>query len=206
MATVEARDTLIFSVGLGDSDVELTVSDRSWVEDGRALVGTIAAYVEGSGRRLKGGETFRYGYWLVRFEAMSRRLSISEYAADASRFVPGADLALRYWRDQHEVCDAAGAPFTPPRADQMVAVSDGVYQGDAVQAVRYRAPDHMTGWYLTTARFNGDVSTLTVEHIHHMTAQRPDLARYLALPPGHRFDTTGGGDDVWFDAGVTASS
>lgn len=207
VATVEVQDTLVFSVGLGGSDVELRVPDRSRVEDGEALVRTVVDYVEGTGRSLRPGETFGYGYWLVRFDAGgSGRLSISEYAADASQFVPGADLALRYWREQHEVCERFGAPFTPPRADQMVAVSVGVYEGDPVQGVRYHAPDHMTGWYATTARFNGDTRTLTVEHLYHLTAKRPDLARYVALPPGYRFDMTGGSDDVWFDVGVAAES
>ncbi len=159
MASVGVRDTLVFSVGLGESEVELRVPDRSWVEDGKALVRAIVGYVDGGGRPLRVGETFGYGYWLVRFDAGGPGcLSISEYAPDASWFVPGAELALRYWRDQHEVCGRVGAPFTPPRADQMVTVSAGVYEGDPVQGVRYRAPEHMTGWHLTTAQFSGDAN------------------------------------------------
>ena len=205
MANVEAQGADVFSVGLGDVDVELRVPDLSWVQDGEALVRTVVDYFDGAASSPVAGATFGYGYWLVRFdEAASGRLSISEYAPDASGFVPGAEHALRYWRDQHEVCDHFGAVFSPPQADQMVALSDGVFKGEAVQGVRYGAPEHMTGWYLTTAGFSGDVSSLKVEHIYHLTARRPDLARYVALPPGHRFDTTGGVDDVWFDAEVAA--
>ena len=201
-AIVETQDTLVFSMGLGKSDVKLTVPDESWIEDGKALIRTIINYVEDTRKQLGAGETFGYGYWLVRFEeSPSERLAISEYSADASGFVPGANLALRYWREQHEVCDRFAAQYTPPRADQMVAISVGVYEGDAVQGVRYAAPDHMTGWYLTTERFDGDVNTLTVEHLYHLTATRPDLARYVALPPGYCFDTTTG-EDVWFDSEV----
>ena len=206
MATIESQGTLLFTVGLRGSDLELRVPDVCWVADGEALLRTIVEYVEGTGRRLRRGETFGYGFWLVRFEKGSGgRLVLSETTADASGFEGGADLALRYWREQHEVCARVGAPFTPPRADQQVAVSEGVYEGDAVQAVRYRAPDHMTGWYVTTPRFNGDSKTLKVEHLYHLTAARPELARFVALPPGYRFDTTSG-EDVWFDAEVAAEA
>lgn len=207
MATVEVQDTLVFSVGLDGSDVELRVPELSWIDDGRTLLGTLVDYVESTGRTLLAGETFGYGYWLIRFDsAASGRLSISEYAADASRFISGADLTLRYWREQHQVCERLGAPFSTPRADQLIAISAGVYEGDSVQGVRYHAPDHMSGWYVTTNRFDGDMSTLVIDHLYHLTAMRPDLARFVALPPGYRFDTSNGEDDVWFDVGVAADS
>jgi hypothetical protein len=37
--------------------------------------------------------------------------------------------------------------------------------------------------------------------LYHLTAARPDLARYLALPFGFRFDQASG-EDVWFDEQV----
>lgn len=207
MTTVEVQGRVIFSVGLSGSDVELTVPDRSWLDDGETLVRSVVRNVEYRRQPLVAGETFRYGYWSVRFfQAHSGRLSISELSPDATQLVPGADLALRYWRNQHEVCERFGAQFQPPLPEQMVALSAGVYEGDVVQGVRYRAPEHMSGWYVTTTRFSGDVSTLAVEHMHHLTEKRPDLARYIALPGGYRFDTTGGVDDVWFDTGVAAAA
>lgn len=99
---------------------------------------------------------------------------------------------------QQALCVRYGATFTPPTAEQMCAISDGVYEGDPVQGVRYEAPAHMSGWYLTTERYNGDHTTLLVEHIAHVVERRPDVAVFLALPPGYRFDTTGG--DAWQDS------
>ena len=189
----------VFSTGLGSNDIELQINDRSDVDDGVALVQTIVDYVESSKRMLKNGETFAYGFWLIRFDRGAERFSISEYSSDASSFVRGADLAIRLWRDQHAVCRAFSAPFDPPRADQLVATSKGVHEGDVVQGVRYEAPEHMSGWYLTTGRYDGNVDSLMVEHLYHVLDRRPDLARYVALPPGYRFDTTSGDDDVWLD-------
>jgi hypothetical protein len=76
-----------------------------------------------------------------------------------------------------------------------------VLQGDVVQGVRYPSPEHMSGWWITTDRYDGDIRSLTQEHLYHLTAARPDLARYLALPFGFRFDQASG-EDVWFDEQV----
>lgn len=67
-----------------------------------------------------------------------------------------------------------------------------------MQGVRYPSPEHMSGWWVTTDRYDGDVRTLRHEHLYHLTAARPDLARYVALPFGFRFDL-GRHEDVWFD-------
>jgi len=64
------------------------------------------------------------------------------------------------------------------------------------QPFRYDAPAHMSGWYLTTEDYNGDIETMKVEHLYHVTASRPETARYIALPPGSWFTLWEDGDDV----------
>jgi hypothetical protein len=63
----------------------------------------------------------------------------------------------------------------------------GGFGGEPVQGVRYPSPEHMSGWWITTDRYNGDVATLKTLHAYHLTARRPDLTRYLALAYGFRF-------------------
>ncbi len=162
----------------------------------------VADYLTESGKRIKSGETLNYGYWLVKFQAVSDDLlEVWEYNADASEFVLGGSLALSYWRDQHQICSHYGADFSPPRADKLTAVSVGVMEGLPVQAVRYPWQEHMSGWLLVTAKWDGDVKSLTNHHTYHVTAARPDLARFLALPIGFRFDLTKG-QRVWIDEEV----
>ncbi|TBU74239.1 hypothetical protein DNK10_15740 [Pseudomonas daroniae] len=109
-------------------------------------------------------------------------------------------MAVSYWRDQNLICQEVGAAFTPPRLDQMVVISDGVYEGDDVEGVRYPSPDHMSGWWLTTDRFNGNTDTLKTVHAYDVSARRPDLAKFLALPFGYRFFSPQ--SNVWFDQRV----
>jgi hypothetical protein len=70
-----------------------------------------------------------------------------------------------------------------------------------VQGIRYPSPDHMSGWWITTDRYDGNIKSLRYEHTYHVTAARPALAKYLALPDGFRFNFSAG-EEVWFDEKV----
>lgn len=143
-----------------------------------------------------------YGYWLVKFERVNDDLlEVWEYNNKGTDFVRGGSLALRYWRDQHRVCNANSAEFNPPRPDKLTAVSVGVMEGLPVQGVRYPWQEHMSGWLIVTERWEGNIKSLLYEHTYHVTERRPDLARYLALPIGFRFDFTNG-ERVWLDEEV----
>jgi len=48
----------------------------------------------------------------------------------------------------------------------------------------------MSGWWLITEKYDGNIESLNHEHTYHVTAARPDLASFLALPYGFRFDLT----------------
>ena len=147
-----------------------------------------------------------YGYWITRFQDADRNmLETWEYNPGATDFIKGASLTLRYWKDQHVICKAYEADFQPPRPDKLTVISKGVLEGLPVQGVRYPSPDHMSGWWITTAQYEGNIDTLTHEHTYHITAARPDLAKYLALPPGFRFDLSSF-EDVWLDEKIAKSA
>lgn len=113
--------------------------------------------------------------------------------------------AVRCWIEQHEVCARHAATFDPPHPDSLIVISAGVAEGDPVQAVRYPSPAHMSGWWITTDRYDGDVQSLTQVHAPHVAADRPDLSPLLALPCGYRFDQASGGD-AWLDERVVQQS
>lgn len=205
MTSILRGQDFVESVGLrslGQQEVRLHFNEPALDAAALALIDTVEQYVRSAKKQIRGNETMAFGYWLVKFMQSDRPevLDVWEYNAAATEFVSGANLALRYWAEQHAVCERAQAPFSPPRPDRHAAVSAGVLEGDAVQGVRYPAPEHMSGWYLTTARYDGNVASLKVMHLYHVTAARPDLARFIALPPGYRFDSGTGA--VRFDQKV----
>jgi hypothetical protein len=182
-------------------ELRVAVDDPELLDGAKALLRFVLDYLERSGRVVAPGETLRYGYWLVKFVSGAEPgvLDAWEYDAEAESFVPGAGLAIRYWEGQRAVCRRNNAVFAPPNPDAMTAASKGVLEGRPVQGLRYPWPDHMSGWLLVTDEYDGDPASLTRHHTYHLTAARPDLAPFLALPPGFGFDLRGGGVKVWYD-------
>lgn len=200
-------DLHMFTDGLaqqGHPEIAVQVAEVGLLPESAAFLQTLARYIQTAQVRLKPAETLAYGYWLTQFQpGPAGRLEVWEYQADARAFVPGATLTLRYWRDQHALCQRLQATFTPPRHSQLAAISAGVLEGEPVEGVRYPSPAHMSGWWLTTDRYDGNIASLTTQHLHHVTAARPDLAQYLALPYGYRFAIQDR-EYVWFDRKVAA--
>jgi len=90
-----------------------------------------------------------------------------------------------------------------PKPDQLVVISEGVYEGDVVEGVRYPSPEHMSGWWLTTNRYDGDIKSLKSVHFHHVAECRPDLFDFFGLLFGHCFFS--GDGHTWLDRAVAAS-
>ncbi len=198
-------DAYLRTAGLASgrqAELRLRVADEKLIHEGEELLRYIGQYVASAEKPVRSSDTMLYGYWMIKFlTGRNGALDIWEYDATGTEFREGAELALQYWREQHDVCSRADAKFTPPRPNQLVVISDGVLEGDAVKAVRYPSPEHMSGWWIVTDRFNGDVKTMRQEHMYHLTSSRPDLAQYIALPFGFRFDLTYR-EDVWLDKEV----
>lgn len=102
-----------------------------------------------------------------------------------------------------ECCQHYEAEYCPVEAAQLVAISKGVLEGRRpVEGVRYPSPKHMSGWWLTTDEYDGDIDSIVTVHFEHIIEARPDLAIYMALPHGYRFDLGGDPEHVWFDEDV----
>lgn len=205
--TFQGSERSVKTAGLsksGQREIYVEVNSPALEPAGREFLEFVAGYICDSGRKILAGETFPYGYWLVRFEERDDWLETWEYNAAATEFIPGASLTLTYWLDQHRICDRFRASFLPPRPDRLTVVDAGVLEGLPVQAVRYPSPEHMSGWWITTSKYNGDVNTLLREHTYHITAARPDIAPYLALPYGFRFELGESYSNAWLDRKVAA--
>lgn len=108
---------------------------------------------------------------------------------------------------QKKCCEHYGADFQPVHSEQLVVISEGIYEGlSPVAGVRYHSPEHMSGWWLTTDQYDGNVDSLKTVHFIHVTEHRQDIALYMALPFGYRFQLGGDDDRVWFDIEVAKDS
>ncbi|WP_259368131.1 MULTISPECIES: hypothetical protein [unclassified Colwellia] len=75
-----------------------------------------------------------------------------------------------------------------------------------MEGVRYPSPEHMSGWWLTTDEYDGNIDSLVTVHFQHIIEKRPELALYMALPFGYRFNLGGESEHVWFDQEVAQDS
>jgi hypothetical protein len=188
-------------VDQGDEELSAAVESAPLLDEAKSFMRYVLAYLESTSRRIQADETFLYGYWSTKFVRQGTHLAAWEHDALCAGFRAGITLAVTYWKEQHRTCESVGTMFLPPRAHQLVVVSDGVFQGESVQGVRYPSPEHMSGWWITTDRYDGRAESLKTEHLYHLTASRPELARLIALPYGYRFDQAHG-QGAWFDQEV----
>jgi hypothetical protein len=109
--------------------------------------------------------------------------------------------------NQQECCDHYGVQYQSVKQTQLVTISKGIYEGvSPVEGVRYPSPEHMSGWWLTTDEYNGNIDSLVTVHFQHIIEKRPELALYMALPFGYRFNLGGETEHVWFDQEVANES
>jgi hypothetical protein len=90
----------------------------------------------------------------------------------------------------------------PP--DLKVGVARSVFQGMwPVNGLRHRPEGETTGWYIWAGEELADDPDFFVPlHLGHLAERRPEVLRYLALPPGWRFLVAPGYEDVWEDPGL----
>ena len=155
-----------------------------------AFIYFIIDYILNDRRTIKENETMSYGLWLVKFIKAEDHFKIYELDPSFEEWQLGADNAIYYMEQQKLTCKQEGAEFSVPLFTQKIAISNGVLEGLIVQGIRYKEPEHMSGWYLTTSRYNTDIKNMNVVTMQALVVARKDLLQFLALPAGYFFETT----------------
>lgn len=70
-----------------------------------------------------------------------------------------------------------------------------------VNGLRHPPEGDTTGWYIWTGEdFSEDPDFFVPLHVEHLLEWRPEILKYLALPPGYRFLLgEQKNEDIWFD-------
>jgi hypothetical protein len=185
-------------IQLIDREFKILIKERA-IEDYERLLKYLINYVIDCKPSIKNDQTISFHSWLLKFvDTGDSFYEIWEAKNDGQDFVRGADYSLGVIRQQEEECKIHNVSPVFPTFSQNIVISNGVYEGMAIDAVRYPSPNHMTGWWLTTELYDDNLDSLKTVHYFHLAFKRPDLLRYLALPFGYRF-LVGNGKDVWFD-------
>ena len=103
--------------------------------------------------------------------------------------------------EQMTICQKYGvSPFdAPPHLKAGVAanVSSALIP---LNGLRHPPESGTSGWFLWAGEeFSTAADFFKPVHIEHLSDMRPEVLKYLALPPGWRFLIAGDYEDVWYD-------
>ena len=187
----ETSDNILFTVGLKHynmNEIQLNFQDN---KDGHLiLLCYLIDYILDDRPKIKDNDTIPYGLWLLKFCMTSDFFNIFELDELFETWIEGADNAVYYFEQQKALCIEEGTSFSLPLFTQNLAVSSGVLEGTVVQGIRYNEPGHMSGWYLTSPLYDGNIKNMMVIPLQNLVVKRKDLLQFLALPPGYTFEIT----------------
>lgn len=106
--------------------------------------------------------------------------------------------------EQLDVCNRYGVvPFDAPPALKAGVASNVKSTIVPLNGLRHPPEGNTSGWYLWAGEeLTSDPNAFLPVHIEHLSEWRPEVLKYLALPPGWRFLVAGDYEDVWFDASL----
>lgn len=172
-------------------------------EDCLEAIQYVIDYVKDHKAILKPNQTISYYSWifLLRVSMDERYLLIHEPIDDGGEnFEEGGIRGLQIIEAQKIQCEKLKVAPAWPVFTQQLVISEGVYEGDPIEGIRYPSPTELCGWWLITDRYNGDIKSLKTVHYYHIAFKRQDILQLLALPFGFRFYT--GTWNAWFDPEV----
>jgi hypothetical protein len=100
---------------------------------------------------------------------------------------------------QLDVCRRFGVEPDQPDLDDTLGI--GPMGSLPINGLRHVRVGQTSGWYLWTG---GDIDQsdgafFRPSHVRHLIDHVPSALKYLALPPGWRFQIAPDHEDVWFD-------
>jgi len=103
--------------------------------------------------------------------------------------------------DQAAVCATYGVAPVPLDTDLKVGIARNVRDGvQPVNGFRHPPEPGTTGWFIYSGEEpETDPDFFVSLHVSHLDEWCPEVLRYLCLPPGWRFLSAPGYEDVWFD-------
>jgi len=110
--------------------------------------------------------------------------------------------------DQLKMCEQYGLEWTPAPSRLKVGISRNVKSTLVpVNGLRLEPEGDTTGWYIWAG--DGEPSPaadfFVPLHVEHLAEWRPEILKFLGLPPGWRFPTDGTHQDVWEDPTLLTS-
>lgn len=103
--------------------------------------------------------------------------------------------------EQIATCRQYAADYTPSPLNSKVGFAIQTEGQMPINGLRHPPAKDTNGWYIWSGKkFSDDPGFFCPLHTQHLLNRRPEVVKYLGLPPGFRFLIAGDYVDVWFDS------
>lgn len=100
---------------------------------------------------------------------------------------------------QQEVCARFGVAAEPPGESEKLGIALSTIGTLPINGLRIPL-EGACGWFIWAGgNASPDPDFYQPLHVEHIAEYLPSVERYLALPPGYRFQIADGHEDVWLD-------
>jgi hypothetical protein len=107
--------------------------------------------------------------------------------------------------EQKKVCDKIAVNPVFADKEMIVGIADNVStSAQPINGLRHPAAEGTSGWFIwASENYSNDSGFFKPHCLKHLQELRPDIIKFLALPPGYRFLIDNQGyEDVWYDEGL----
>lgn len=102
--------------------------------------------------------------------------------------------------EQIATCKHYSVSFMPAPLDSKVGFALQTADQNPINGLRHPPTGDTNGWYIWGGKeLSADPSFFSPLHTQHLLMRRPEVVKYLGLPPGYRFLIAGSYVDIWFD-------
>jgi len=106
------------------------------------------------------------------------------------------------------MCERHGLEWVPAPSHLKVGIARNVKSTLVpINGLRLRPEGDTTGWFIWAGEGEPDTAPdfFVPLHVAHVAEWRPEILKFLGLPPGWRFLTDGTHEDVWEDRALLKS-
>jgi hypothetical protein len=102
--------------------------------------------------------------------------------------------------EQVAICKKWGATYAPAPLDSTIGFATETQDLAPINGLRHRPAHGTNGWFIWGGeQLSSDPKFFQPLHTKHLLVRKPEVVRFLGLPPGYRFLIAENYADVWFD-------
>lgn len=102
---------------------------------------------------------------------------------------------------QNELCYKLNVEFVESKQDSFIGLSENISSNSSpIHGLRHPIENGSSGWYVWAGEYSASENFFKPHCVIHLIEIKPEIIKYLGLPPGYRFLIDNNGfEDIWFD-------